>query len=342
MAAADAGPDGAPAGGWPPFRPRRFWAGPHAQTLRNAILGARPPPGPVERLEFPMPDGTGDRLTGALSRPPGGGAGRPLVLLLHGLAGCEDSAYMLASARHFLAAGHAVLRLNLRGSPPTRPGCREFYHAGRDADPAAVLELLAARGTAPDGVVAMGFSLGGAVLAKLLGAGRAAAPPLAAMAVSAPIDLAATCARFERPGNRPYHAWLLRHAKRDAAALRGIGARELRAIRSARTIREFDDRFTAPRNGFDGADDYYARCSASRFLAGIRAPFLLVQAMDDPWIPARSYREADWRAAPAITPLLPERGGHVGFHEAGGRWHDRMASLFLERLGLSGGAGRRG
>lgn len=96
----------------------------------------------------------------------------------------------------------------------------------------------------------------------------------------------------------------------------------------------FDQRFTAPRNGYDGADDYYRRNSSSFFLDGIAVPTLVIQALDDPWIPAEPYRCYDWRGNPSLMPLLPEQGGHVGFLGSDRRspWHDLVIAQFLAAL----------
>jgi uncharacterized protein len=321
---------------FPPFQPRFPWRGRDAQTLRNFLKGPRPTASERagERLTFVMPDGTGDCLTGALSPPNGPATGKSLVILIHGLSGCEESPYMLESARYFPMIGHPVMRLNLRGSVPTQPHCVSHYHAGRDEDLAAVLDQLSDRPEAAGGIILMGFSLGANMLLKFLGARGADYPIRAAVSVSAPIDLAATAERFLQPRNRFYHAWILRHMKRDALAARELLRREAKAIRVARTIYEFDDRVVAPRNGFASAQEYYRCCSAARFLGEVRVPTLVIHALDDPWIPAPGYLDVDWASNPCLTPLLTERGGHVGFHDLEGVWHNRAAGLFLRQSGL--------
>ena len=317
--------------GFPPFRPARPWLGPDLQTLKNVLV--RPArsviAGGTHKL-FPMSDGTGDRLTGTLSVPDHRGDEQPLVVLVHGLAGCEKSAYMVASAAHFLARGYPVLRLNLRGSVPTQPGCRQHYHAGRDDDLAVVLQHLTHR-TRDQGVVLMGFSLGGNMLLRFLARWASCFPVRAAIIVSAPIDLAAASERFLQVRNWYYHRWLLHHVKANALALCDLTPQGERTIRGARTIAEFDDRVTAPRSGFFGARDYYARCSGKQFLGDIAIPTLVIHAIDDPWIPPDAYLRFAWCSNPHLTPLLQRQGGHVGFHDAAGTWHDRVAALFIER-----------
>jgi hypothetical protein len=231
--------------------------------------------------------------------------------------------YLVRSAEHFLAAGHPVLRLNLRGAGPSRAHCSRQYHAGRSGDLHAAVAGLDP-GWMADGCVAIGFSLGGNLLLKALGEWGATAPLAAAVSVSASIDLAASCRRIMSARNSPYHRYLLRKLQRQA-----------HEPPPTRSLYEFDDRVVAPRNGFVNADDYYARCSASGFLGGIRIPTLLIHALDDPWIPAELYTRLDWSKHPALTPLLPRGGGHVGFHarDAEAAWHDRAAQQFFAALG---------
>jgi predicted alpha/beta-fold hydrolase len=123
-----------------PFVPRFPWWGGDLQTLRNRLVHrARPLPGISEERLFPLDDGTGDRMLARLDTPEGGGTG-PLVVLIHGLMGCDHSAYMLESARFHLARGRRVLRLNLRGAGPSAKYATRFYFAGCWRDIVAVLE----------------------------------------------------------------------------------------------------------------------------------------------------------------------------------------------------------
>ncbi|MEQ8817701.1 MAG: alpha/beta fold hydrolase [Thalassobaculum sp.] len=319
--------------GFPEFRPRWPWWGSDLQTLRDVLVPAADPHDPASAtlLQFEMPDGTGDRLTAVLERPRHPVAGRPLAVLVHGLTGCADSRYLLRAAGRLLDAGFPVLRLNLRGAGACRSLCREQYHSGRSEDLDAVLQRLP-DGLTADGLVLVGWSLGANLLLKGLSEFGAAHPIRAAVAVSAPIDLAAAAERIRSPRNRLYHRWLLRRMKLDAAAApEPVSGDLLAALRSVRDIVDFDQRITAPRNGYDSAADYYARCSATGFLADIPVPTLVLHALDDPWIPAAAYRGYDWDANRNLIPLLPAQGGHVGFHAPGGRvWSDDCMLGFLE------------
>jgi predicted alpha/beta-fold hydrolase len=316
----------------PPFRPRFPWLTGDLQTIANRL---RPPGAGLgaaasERLRLPMNDGSGDTLLAMLDRP-AVDRGGPVVILIHGLTGCESSTYILNSARHFLALGHPVLRLNLRAAGPSRAVCGDIYYAGRSQDFRAVLKLLPDALTSR-GLVAVGFSLGGNMLLKYLGEEGTGAPLRAAASVCAPIDLSATCRHMLRPRNRIYHAYIIATMKREATAAGArLTAMERDAILGSRTVWEYDERFIAPRHGFAGAEDYYEKNKALRFMPAIRTPTLVIAAADDPWIPAAIYRGVDWRANDALVPLLAGGGGHVGFHAAGDPtpWHDRAIERFV-------------
>lgn len=325
----DESPRGA-AAGLDPFRPRFPWLNGDLQTVRNMIV--RPRPGfadaPAQRLSFAMEDGTGDALLADLHKP--AAVRRPLAVLIHGLTGCGESFYVLSTARTLLDRGHAVLRLNLRGAGPNAGACREQYHAGRTADLARVLGALDPA-LLRHGAVAVGYSLGGNMLLKLLAETGAAGPVRQAAAVSPPVDLAAAARCILRPRNRFYQRYLLARMKAEARATQGgLDSRTEAAVAAARNIVEYDDTVVAPRYGFASAADYYARCASGPMLGAIRVPTLVLHSRDDPWIPPGAL-EAARGENPLLRIVLTDRGGHVGFHGTGSRlpWHDGLIAAFF-------------
>ena len=319
---------------YPSFSARTPWIGPDLQTLRNVLRGPALELDPArtwERLVLPLEDGSGDRIAARLFEPSEPRPDGPLVILVHGLGGSEESGYMTTSAAHLLAGGWRVLQLNLRGAGPSRPTCRQQYHAGRTEDFRDALAAL------PDslkqnGVVAIGYSLGGNMILKYAAQFEGLR---GVVSVSAPIDLAAASYRFLDARNKVYHAHLLRGMKAEALGEgAGVTDEERRILPTLRTILEFDERIVAPRGGFRDAADYYHQNSAQRFLDEIRIPGLIIHALDDPWIPNNAYTGRDWSRTPNLTPVLPSGGGHVGFHGRTGRapHHDQCAVAFLETL----------
>ena len=185
----------------------------------------------------------------------------------------------------------------------------------------------------------IGFSLGGTVMLHGLARYACALPPICAVTVSTPLDLAAVIRRLMSPRNVLYHRWLLVRMK-DAVigGASEISPRQRADVEAARSIYEFDNAFTAPHHGFADADDYYARCSATGLLERIDVPMLLLHARNDPWIPATPYEDIARATPPNVTLMLTDDGGHVGFHDRRNAtpWYNTVIQAYLERVTGSG------
>ena len=312
----------------PSFRRRWPWVTADLQTIRNVLPGRLPgiPPESGRRFEIALGDGSGDRL---VARYHAASGPAPAVILVPGLTGCEASRHVLQSTGALLADGAAVLRLNLRGSPPGRSLARGHYHMDRVRDLADACLALARLDPAirERGIAILGFSLGGALALRL--ASSPDLPPFvrAVVAVSAPVDLAAAADRIARPRNRVYERWLLARLREETEPLwRRAPAAVRQALLRARHIRDFDDAFTAGQAGFRDAAGYYARCSPARAIDGLRVPTLLLHADDDPWVPPPAIA-----ARPPLEIVVTAGGGHVGFHGKGSRlpWYLGAAAEFI-------------
>ena len=314
------------------FSPCLPWWGGDLQTIRNYALSIDHalPSRAAQQMIVPLQDGSGDRLVASLHVPEEGRA-RPLVVLIHGISGNERSCYMVVAAAYFLARGHAVLKVNLRGAGPSRPYCRGHYHAGLTADLATVLDRLDPQLTR-NGVLPIGFSLGGNLLLKFLGEAGRHSPVRRAATVSAPLDLARSCRSLMRWRNYLYHRYILTHLKRNCTAPGAeLSEAERKAILGAGTLWQFDHEFTAQRHGYAGAQEFYDANSSQNFLGGIRTETLLIHAQDDPFVPVAPYLEHTWSKLPKLIPLLPRSGGHLGFHDPLGVWHLRQIELFFDQ-----------
>lgn len=280
-----------------------------------------------------MSDGSGDRLTGTLEEPLAPLAKSPLVLLIHGLTGCEDSAYMRACAKFHLARGRFVLRLNLRGAGTSRQIAKGYYHAGAASDLRDVLDGLDDAQT-EHGVFAIGFSLGGNILLNLLGRFGSHHRLVGAATVSAPIEPSEACQRIMAPRNMLYHRFLLSRMKRDVLASPALPEQERQDVEHANSVFAFDNIWVAPRNGFADARDYYERTAGARVAESIPVPTLMLHAGNDPWIPPAPYFALQERDLPNVEVLIARSGGHLGFHERGHAetWHDRKIDAFLRNL----------
>jgi hypothetical protein len=240
----------------------------------------------------------------------------PLVVLFHGLEGSSGSHYSLALLTALAARGWRGVVPHFRscgGEPNRRP---RVYHSGDHEEIGAMLAAVRARVTPATPVYAVGVSLGGSALLNWLGrAGTTAASTLsAAAAVSAPLDLMAAGIAIGRGLNRVY-TWHFLQTLRPKSldlARRFPGAVDPARVRAARTMWAFDDAVTAPLHGFAGTVDYWTRASSKPWLAGIGIPTLVLNATNDPFVPAASLASPR-EVAPAVTLEYPAQGGHVGF-----------------------------
>ncbi len=244
-----------------------------------------------------------------------GPAGAPLVVLFHGLEGGSDGHY----ARPLMAA---VRARGWRGVVPHFRGCSgelnrlpRAYFAGDSEDVGHVLNRL--RRENPDRpLFAVGVSLGGNALLKWLGEQGDGARPLVdrAAAVSAPLDLAAAGRALDMGFTRLYTARFLRTLKRKALAKLKIypGLYDRRAVAAAWRIRDFDTLVTAPLHGYRDADEYWRACASKPWLRHIRVPTLVINARNDPFLPAVVLPTAS-EVSDRVALEFPDEGGHVGF-----------------------------
>ena len=266
---------------------------------------------------------------------------RPTLLLLHGLEGSADAHYMRGLADKGWAAGFNVVRLNQRNCGGTDHLSEGVYHSGLTADPMAVIRELIDRDGLPSIVVA-GYSLGGNLAARMAGEYGETTPPevKAFAAVSPTIDLTICVDALERRSNFLYQWNFVRDLKgriRRKVRLYPEVYRE-DALRRLRTVRQFDDRYTAPMSGFRDAGDYYHRASALRVIVRARVPTLILAADDDPFVPVEQFRRPEVAGNPHVTVIVTHHGGHCGFIEAArsgndGYWAERTVVAFASAHG---------
>jgi len=252
--------------------------------------------------------------------------GAPILVLLHGLTGCAQSSQVLGLAEKGLAAGFAIVRVDLRNALGETPSVG-VGHAGRSEDINTILDHVTTH--APGRAVALiGYSLGGNVALKALGemADRPRPELAAAVTISVPIDLSAACTAIDAADNWMFRRYFVTRLKRIVERRRREGRGEYGRIdlREVESIREFDGCLVAPLCGFDSAEDYYRHSIALRVIGDIRVPTLLIQAVDDPFIPFAAYENSSIDANPAVSLLATRHGGHAGFWARRGADSDRF------------------
>jgi uncharacterized protein len=306
----------------PEFQPLPLLSNRHLQTLLGHYLPGPRLTHPTREQVIRLPDGDGLVLHD--TEPPGWRPGERVAVLVHGLIGSHDSPAVRRVAARLLAQGVRVVRLDLRGAGKGMPLARKAYHAGRSDDVRAALDEVH-RWSPLSPIVLVGISLGGNLALKL--AGEAADRPAAWLervaAVCPPIDLVRCSRLLLHPRNRPYERFFL-NGLLTAAYQRQRCFPDLPPLRFPRRMncRIFDDLYTAPRNGFADAVDYYRRASAMPYVARIAVPTLILTARDDPFIAVEPFDEL--QPPPNVLVRIADHGGHVGFvgwDGAGGvRW----------------------
>ena len=318
-----------------PYRAPRWLAGGHAQTIWSYRLRRRSPPVARERIETPDGDFWDFDWLGAPAQP-----GAPVVALFHGLEGGSQSHYAGALLRALARTGWGGVVPHFRGCGGEPNRLPRAYHSGDHAEVGAMLAAIRGAIAPETPLFAVGVSLGGSALLNWLGrAGSNAARTLrAAAAVSAPLDLMAAGIAIGRGVNRVYtrHFLATLKPKSLAMAARFPGLLDAARIRRVRTLWDFDDIVTAPLHGFAGTVDYWTRASSKPWLAGIAVPTLVINARNDPFIPAHSL-PTQREVSAFVTLEQPRHGGHAGF--AAGRFPGHVDWLPARLLHYFGSIG---
>ncbi len=242
--------------------------------------------------------------------------GTPALVILHGLEGSSRSHYAQSIAQYFRARGWVTAIAHFRGCSGFPNRMARAYFSGDSADIDFIFDTVRQR--VPEARWhAAGISLGGNAMLKYLGEREQAAKWLhAAAAVSVPLDLVA-CGRVLSEtwsGRQIYCRHFLRTMRPKVLdkARRFPGTIDALRLAQARTLREFDDLYTAPMHGYRNALDYWTRASSKPRLRSIAIPTLVLNARNDPFVPAPSL-PGTHDCSDTVLLHQPAEGGHAAF-----------------------------
>ena len=333
-----------------PFREVLPWIGGDLQTLRDTFVIDFVKSIKNKKIFFPInkilsEKFESDYLLGFLELPENYTALRGFVIVTHGLGGSTKRFGLRRISRKLAKNGFGVLKLNLRGAGSARYLAKGNYSARCSSDVISAIKFfkkliylelrdLIKKNNLP--IYGVGLSLGGTILLnacldydenneeKLLD-GLAC--------VSSPLDLTSCSLCIEKPRNSVYQKWLLHRLKNqlwegynDEGKILN-NAKLRKKIRSLKSIREFDQKFTAPNWGFNSLEDYYVKASPIfRIQNSIKKlpQMLFIHAKDDPWVPYNATLNLRGKFIDKFTIFITEKGGHNGFHSINGCWSDEV------------------
>lgn len=260
---------------------------------------------------------------------------RRLVIISHGLEGSTYRHYMIGMAAMMNRHGWDALAWNYRYCSGEINRRLRMYHNGCVDDLDCVLRHALKDGRY-DAAALVGFSLGGNLTLMYLGsmAEKLDARVRRAVAFSVPCDLKAGALHLAKTKNCIYMKQFLAslHTKIRGKMAQMPGIINDDGYENIRDFRGFDDRYTAPINGFKDAEDYWEKCSSAKFLSAIPVPTLLVNAQDDPFLAPECYPVEQARKSRFVHLEMPQHGGHVGFvqfNAEGAYWSEHRAAEFL-------------
>lgn len=310
------------------YRPPLLLRNGHFNTIYGSIFRQQPAL-PYQRIRISTPDDDFldiDRLKGNH---------RKLAILCHGLEGSSNSQYIIGTARLLHNNGWDIVAMNYRGCSGEMNRQIRMYHSGATDDLELVIQEVQAD---YDTIALVGFSLGGNLATVYCGQQAEHLNPKikALVAISVPVDLLAGVHHIMRPANWIYERRFLNslRAKVRQKAKQHPQAYALDKLSSVKTIYQFDDTYTAPVSGFKDAADYYHKCSAKQFITRLRLPTLLINALDDPFLPDACYPYEEVATNPQVELCTPRYGGHVGFVEfgKGAYWEENKMLEFLSQF----------
>lgn len=232
-------------------------------------------------------------------------------------------------AGEFLKLGHSVVLMNHRNCGEGKGLARHPYHCGKSDDLGFVTAQIRRRFRGKK-VLSVGFSMSANGLLLLMSrvvpshgifetgdfdenAERLHIDrPDAAITVNAPIHLERTAVSINRRLNRIYEMKFMTDLNLLIRELEKQGILEpSKGLHPLMKITNFDDRFTAPKCGFQSARHYYETCSARHHVHKIDRPTVCLMARNDPFIDHRDYLETKF--SPLVRLHIEHNGGHMGY-----------------------------
>jgi len=307
------------------YRPPHLFRNGHYNTIYPALFRRIKKPS-FKRDRINTPDG--DFLDIDVLKK----GNKKVAFLFHGLEGNSDSQYIKAAAKKLHQHNYDIIATNFRGCSGEANRKLITYHSGFTQDVRFIIDKYA---EGYEESVLVGYSLGGNVSLKYLGEAPNKVHPSISkiIAISVPMDLSSGSQQLKKKANYFYTQNFLKTLRekvkeKDQQFPNQI---DISFLSTMKTIWDFDEHFTAQVNGFEGAEDYYAKANSLQFLPEIKIPAHVVSALDDPFLAESCFPFAEAKKNKNIFLHAPKYGGHVGFYQSGKEyWIEAKIGEILE------------
>ncbi|MCK5402087.1 MAG: alpha/beta fold hydrolase [Flavobacteriaceae bacterium] len=239
-----------------------------------------------------------------------------LIIVLHGLEGNAQRAYILGTAKIFNQNEFDAVCVNFRSCSGEANLKFRSYHSGVTEDLDAVIQHIISTKKYSE-IFLNGFSLGANVTLKYLGEGRSVPDQIkASVAVSVPCFLYGSCVELHKFKNVLYHDMFKKYLKDKLKQKQKMfpGLISEADINKIKTLKDFDDVYTSKAHGFNDALDYYDKSSSLQFLPNIKIPTLIINALNDSFLSSECYPIDEAKTNSNLFLEMPKYGGHVGFY----------------------------
>ena len=306
-----------------PFQPHKLLRHPLSQTLIPHFLPSGTPLKKTRINRVPLSDG--DALALSEYQPENYISNFPSIVLIHGLAGCEESTYIIRLSKKLFSLGFKVYNLNLRSCGPGRGWAQKPYHCGRSEDTFAVLKWLE-QNRPQEKIIQTGFSLSANITIKMVGSEPCEELKNldSCVAVSPPLNLNTSSVKIVNGSFKIFDKYFLRKLKKEFKILeKDLPHAKDFDFKKVKNMMDFDQNYTAPHSGFDSAQDYYNKASGLNFIPNIKVSTLLLHSIDDPVSGVEGFDEVK---KPNLLKIIEtQKGGHVGFlSKDGSNWADQV------------------
>jgi predicted alpha/beta-fold hydrolase len=239
-----------------------------------------------------------------------------LIVILHGLEGNAQRAYVTGTAKLFNNNGYDAVGMNFRSCSGQPNRLFKSYNAGATEDLREVIQHILINHPQYSHIVLKGFSLGGNVLLKYLGETINIPEHIkAGIAVSVPCQLQGSLEQMKRIENYLYNRMFIKHLRQKLQHKHANFPTliNLEDIKKANSMLHIDNLYTSKAHGFEDAFDYYEKCSSRQFIPNIKVPTLLINAKNDSFLSSSCFPTEEAEKSNYFHLEMPKYGGHVGF-----------------------------